>query len=240
MSAGSKSALVLAVLAFVFAGLAVSFVWSPARAPLEPRPLLVQPQAIAAVPGTIRVSAAQLIRSGGDTSGLQCYACHDPKTPPQIRYDANHRVVLPKEHLDLIFAMRNCAECHPPDDPVKIDYAVDGTVILPKAHSNLDRMAHGRYLRNEDCYNCHESNRLDHLHTPEGKEITFDQATELCAGCHGTQYRDWEAGAHGRRSGYWNRATGPMQRQECASCHDPHAPAFTPLIPQAPPHALHP
>lgn len=239
MRSDSKTSLVLAVLTAVFAGLAVAFVREPARPSLSARPLLVPPNTIADVPGTIRISAAELVRTGGDTSVLQCYSCHDPKKPPQIRFDANHRVVLPKEHADLIFAMRNCGECHPPSDPVQVNYTPDGAVILPPAHQDLGHMAHGRYLRNEYCYNCHDPNRLDHLHTPEGTEIGFDQATQLCAGCHGTQYRDWEAGAHGRRSGYWDRAAGPMERQECTSCHDPHAPKFTPLIPLPPPHALH-
>ena len=80
---------------------------------------------------------------------------------------------------------------------------------------------------------------LDQLHTAEGTRLTLDNATLLCAGCHGTTYRDWQAGAHGRRSGYWNQSRGELHRQGCTSCHDPHAPVFTPVIPMPGPHALH-
>jgi predicted CXXCH cytochrome family protein len=101
-------------------------------------------------------------------------------------------------------------------------------------------MAHGRNARNEDCYNCHDRDQLNQLHTPDGQKLTFEQATLLCASCHGPTYRDWMAGAHGRTSGFWDQKAGATSRQECASCHDPHAPAFTGLIPMPGPHQLHP
>jgi predicted CXXCH cytochrome family protein len=154
-----------------------------------------------------------------------------------ITYDADHQIVLPKEHTDLIISMRNCAECHPPDDPVKLDYDAAGVVVVPKGHEGLLRMAHGR---NNACFNCHDREQLNQLHTPEGVKLTFEQATLLCASCHGTTYRDWQAGAHGRTGGHWLRFAGPFDRQECTSCHDPHAPRFTGLIPLPGPHLLHP
>jgi predicted CXXCH cytochrome family protein len=147
--------------------------------------------------------------------------------------------VLPKEHSDLIIGMRNCAECHPPSDPVKLEYDANGVVIMPKAHSRLLAMNHGN-VRNENCYNCHDRNKLDQLHAADGSKLKFDQVTLLCAGCHGTTYRDWQAGVHGRTSGHWDRKAGPIKREQCASCHDPHAPAFTGLIPMPGPHLLHP
>lgn len=229
---------VLAALSLAFTALAIVFVRTPARPAWTPRPPLTPPDVLAGVtpPGTVRISAAQLISSGGDASGLQCYSCHDQKSPPRLAFDASHRIVLPREHADLIIAMRNCDECHSTAKPVKLQYTDDNTVIIPEAHKNLAAMAHGRNFRNENCYTCHEQNQLDHLHTPEGSELTFEQATLLCAGCHGPTYRDWEVGIHGRVSGYWNRQLGPATRQQCVSCHDPHAPAFTGLIPMPPPH----
>jgi predicted CXXCH cytochrome family protein len=234
-----KTTLTLAVLTVLFLGLAVVFFRTPARPERIFQAALVPSDALAIVPDTIRISAGRLVSSGGDASGLQCYACHDKKSPPKIVYDANHHVVLPKEHRDLIYSMRNCAECHPANDPVKLEYDADNNVILPKAHLRLGEMAHGSVLRNEDCYTCHDPNQLDQLHTAEGTRLTLDNATLLCAGCHGTTYRDWQAGAHGRRSGYWDQSRGELLRQGCTSCHDPHAPVFTPLIPMPGPHALH-
>jgi predicted CXXCH cytochrome family protein len=235
-----KTALVLALQTVGFAVLAYSFTRVPARPGVVARPPLVSQAALAIVPGTVRISAAQLIQSGGDTSGLACYACHHQDSPPEIRPDPDNRIVLPKEHSDLILSMRNCAECHPPNDPVALNYDANGVVIVPRGHEGLLGMAHGRTFRNNNCYNCHDRDQLDQLHTPDGEKLTFSQATLLCASCHGPTYRDWRAGAHGRTGGYWDRTAGPIKREECTSCHDPHAPAFTGLIPMPGPHLLHP
>jgi len=235
-----NTSIVLAILTAGFVVLAYSFARVPARPGVVSRPLLVPPGALAIVPGTVRISAGQLMKSGGDVSGLDCYACHHKESPPEVKFDANHRIVLPREHADLIISMRNCAECHPPNDPVKLDYDASGNVIVPAAHQGLLSMAHGHTLRNNNCYNCHDRDQLDQLHTPDGAALKFEQATLLCASCHGPTYRDWMAGAHGRTGGYWDRKAGPIKREECASCHDPHAPAFTGLIPMPGPHPLHP
>ncbi|MGA2016487.1 MAG: cytochrome c3 family protein [Opitutaceae bacterium] len=231
---------VFALLTVAFLALAYSFARVPARPGRVSRPLLVPADALAIVPGTVRISAGQLMRSGGDVSGLDCYACHHKESPPEVKFDANHRIVLPKEHADLIISMRNCAECHPPSDPVKLNYDDAGNVVVPQAHLGLLSMAHGHTLRNNNCYNCHDRDQLDQLHTPDGAALKFEQATLLCAACHGPTYRDWMAGAHGRTAGFWDRKAGPIKREECTSCHDPHAPAFTGIIPMPGPHPLHP
>ena len=128
-----NTSIVLTVLTAGFVVLAYAFARVPARPGLVSRPPLVSREALAITPGTVRVSAAELIRSGGDVSGLDCYACHHKDSPPEIKYDAEHRIVLPKEHADLIISMRNCSECHPPNDPVKLDYDASGNVIVPEA-----------------------------------------------------------------------------------------------------------
>ena len=240
MTPNPNSSIVLALLTVAFAALAIVFASVPARPGRLERTPLVKLDALAIVPGTIRISAGQLIRSGGDVSGLDCYACHQKESPPEVKYDQDGRVILPREHADLIISMRNCAECHPPSDPVKLEYDDSGNVIVPAAHKGLLSMAHGKSLRNNNCYNCHDRDELDQLHTPEGAKLKFEQATLLCASCHGTTFRDWNAGAHGRTGGYWDRTAGPIKREECTSCHDPHAPAFTGLIPMPGPHLLHP
>jgi len=237
MTPNRNTTIVLAVLALVFASLAFSFVLVPARPGVIRLPPIVAKDQLAIVPGTVRVSASQLMHGGGDASGLDCYACHHQDSPPEITYGADHQIVLPKEHADLIIGMRNCAECHAPNDPVKLDYDAAGVVVMPKGHEDLLRMAHGR---NNACYNCHDRDQLNQLHTPEGVKLSFEQATLLCASCHGTTFRDWQAGAHGRTGGHWLRSAGPIDRQDCTSCHDPHAPRFTGLIPMPGPHLLHP
>jgi hypothetical protein len=150
----------------------------------------------------VRLSAAELIKSGGDASGLDCYACHERNKPPQVKLDTNGNVLLPKEHEDLV-------------------------------------MRHGRNNLNNHCFNCHDSEKLDQLKTRDGKRLTWEQTTKLCASCHGPTYRDWEAGIHGRPSGYWDRKLGPQTKVECASCHHPHSPAFPAQNPAPAPYALH-
>lgn len=235
-----KNTVVTVLLVAIFAALAIVFALVPPQTGALARPPLVPRESLAITPGTVRISAAQLMRSGGDVSGLDCYACHHQDSPPVVTLDANHRVILPKEHADLIISMRNCAECHAPNDPVKLDYDSSGYVIVPQAHKGLLSVAHGRSFPGDDCYNCHNRTQLNELHTPEGTNLKFEQATLLCASCHGRVYRDWKAGAHGRTGGHWDPKAGPTNREECTSCHDPHAPAFTDLIPMPGPHLLHP
>ena len=151
----------------------------------------------------VRISAAELIRSGGDSSGLDCYACHERNKVLKLEFDANNQVILPEEHNDLV-------------------------------------MRHGRNGRNNDCFNCHNPEKLDELRTPDGRKYTWAESSKLCASCHGPTYRDWEVGIHGRTSGYWEPAGGARTKLECASCHHPHDPAFPPQNPAPGPHVLHP
>jgi hypothetical protein len=202
MKAPGKIPVVLSSLTAVFIGLVAAFWFDLWGRPLQPVSLAaVDPKFTDTAP--VRLSAAELIRSGGDASGLDCYACHEQNKQVQLRLDTNGNIVLPKEHEDLV-------------------------------------MRHGRYGRNENCFNCHDPEKLDALKTRDGKRYEWKESTKLCASCHGPSYRDWEAGIHGRTSGYWDRAAGPIARLECTSCHHPHSPAFPSLNPAPRPHALHP
>lgn len=57
------------------------------------------------------------------------------------------------------------------------------------------------------------------------KELAFD----YCGQCHGDKYRDWEAGIHGKRTGFWN---GEKEYWVCIRCHDPHNPKFKKRVPR--------
>jgi uncharacterized CHY-type Zn-finger protein len=202
MDAESKTTVVLISLAVTFLGLRAGFQddWWGQVTPLPSIPL-VEPDVTNTA--TVRVSAAELMRTGGDTSGLECYTCHEKDKPPKIKFDTNNVVVLPKEHEDLV-------------------------------------MRHGQHQRNVNCYNCHDQRNLEGLLTRDGTELKITDSTRLCGSCHGPTYRDWEVGIHGRTSGYWDRARGPITRQGCTSCHDPHNPVFPGRKPTPGPHPLHP
>jgi hypothetical protein len=82
------------------------------------------------------------------------------------------------------------------------------------------------------CLDCHNPDDRDVLRLVNGRLIPFEKSYLLCGQCHGTIFRDWRQGIHGRRQGYWN---GGKSYLLCAHCHDPHAPAFHPIEPLPPP-----
>jgi hypothetical protein len=201
MNATANKTLVLTGLTFGLLSLAAAFyfdVWGrpAALTPIRPTPPDFTNTA------TVRMSAAELFRTGGDTSGMACYSCHDEKKPVVVHLDTNGAVILPEAHRDLV-------------------------------------MRHGRNNRNDHCFNCHDSKNLELLRPREGQTFKLTESSRLCGSCHGPTYRDWEVGIHGRTSGYWDRNKGAAVRQDCTSCHDPHAPAFPSMKPGPGPHTLH-
>jgi len=91
---------------------------------------------------------------------------------------------------------------------------------------------------NKRCFNCHNLRDRNAYADDKGEAIPWDQPQLLCAKCHGPVYRDWTHGVHGRTNGYWDPTRGPRDFLRCVRCHDPHAPAFTPLKPAPPPNTL--
>jgi uncharacterized protein YlaI len=83
------------------------------------------------------------------------------------------------------------------------------------------------------CFVCHDAKNRDKLHLVNGDLIDFTESYRLCGECHGTNYRDWKAGIHGKRIGYF--ANGPRTYFLCVNCHNPHDPKFKPLKPEPPP-----
>ena len=132
----------------------------------------------------------------------------------------------------------DCYACHDKKTPPPVHFDENHKIIIPKEHSNI-KMGHGTHDRNNLCYNCHNESNLLTVQVRDGRELKLSDSTPLCGSCHGPTYRDWEAGAHGRTNGYWNRALGGTQRLACANCHDPHAPRIPPRVPAPGPHSLH-
>jgi hypothetical protein len=197
-----KTSFVLNFLAVFFLALMAAFLadlWGKPRQFMELP--LVDP--VFTSPATVRMSAEELFRTGGDTSDYSCYACHDHGKTPELNFDEDHRIILSEMHEDII-------------------------------------LSHGRHNRNNNCFNCHDENNLELLQTRDGRELPIAQSAELCGSCHGPTYRDWEAGAHGRSSGFWNPAFGEQFRKTCVACHDPHNPSFPPREPAPGPNPIRP
>jgi hypothetical protein len=83
---------------------------------------------------------------------------------------------------------------------------------------------------NTRCLNCHHRANRNAFVDDAGGEIPYDQPQMLCARCHGTVFRDWQKGVHGRTNGVWDLRKGQPERLRCIQCHDPHRPPLaTPL-----------
>ena len=233
MNESQKTSTVLTSLTLLFAACTLAF-WTSSHSGVD-----VTRQGSAQHPlftntTTVRLSVAELTKSGGDVSGLDCYACHSKDKPVAPKFDAAGNLLPSVAHRDVVFSRMNCAACHAPEEKVELKFDTEGKVFTPAAHAN-DVARHGRTIGNDHCFNCHVATNLTELHTAGGKHLKLTESTLLCASCHGPSYRDWEAGVHGRRNGFWDAKLGVNERKDCTSCHDPHAPAIRTLKPLPPP-----
>jgi hypothetical protein len=81
------------------------------------------------------------------------------------------------------------------------------------------------------CLSCHVPDDPGLLHLVDGKQVTLLQSIQLCSQCHGPQRRNFDHGAHGGMRGYWDLQRGPRYRNDCVTCHSPHAPTYPTVTP---------
>jgi hypothetical protein len=143
---------------------------------------------------------------------------HLDKTPPRAT-----------KGLDLVKSgwTYNCMECHKLF-PARWHYGGDERPF--NEHKDI-KLQHGE---NRFCLNCHHPTNRNAFVDYDGAEIAQADVVLLCAKCHGTTYRDWEAGVHGRQNGYWHTALGEKTKLRCIQCHDPHQPKFPAMKPLPP------
>lgn len=91
---------------------------------------------------------------------------------------------------------------------------------------------------NDRCINCHDANDRERLTLRDGATIPFSQTPQLCSQCHGTTFRDWQRGTHGKTLGSWITGSPLQVRLGCNECHDPHSPRYTPYVPLPGPNTL--
>jgi hypothetical protein len=119
-----------------------------------------------------------------------------------------------------IFPCMNCHESLPPN-PERRE--------LEAMHSDIT-LHHGEESR--WCLDCHDKDNRNFLRLASGALVPFTESYRLCGQCHGTQFRDWKSGIHGKRTGYWS---GSKRYLLCVNCHNPHHPHFADLQPLPPP-----
>jgi len=170
---------------------------------------------------------------GGDEGGLRAYS---PADFPDLQFDRPlldevrsasdrdepgvFRVPPPPFSNEDIYP---CSGCHG-DMEVNLERRE-----LEDFHEDI-QLDHGP--KDRWCFDCHNPDDRDHLRLANGTLIGFDESYRLCGQCHGTIFRDWREGIHGRREGYWNGAKSYLL---CAHCHNPHAPHYQPIKPLPPP-----
>lgn len=118
-----------------------------------------------------------------------------------------------------------CTDCH------------DNKDLKPNRIRRQLKDAHDDIVLKHDeehrwCLDCHDADNRDQLHLASGQPVPFDESYQVCGQCHGEKYRDWRAGVHGRRVGYWNGAKSYLL---CVHCHSPHQPHFKALAPKPAP-----
>ena len=96
--------------------------------------------------------------------------------------------------------------------------------ILVRMHQDIS-LHHAKWMW---CLNCHDLEERNYLRLITGEKISFEKSYRLCGQCHGSIYRDWKIGIHGRRVGEW-KSNGKKLYLLCTHCHDPHQPHFRKL-----------
>ena len=85
------------------------------------------------------------------------------------------------------------------------------------------------------CQSCHDAAHPGSLRLASGETFPLAGYMELCAQCHGPQYRDYTHGSHGGMKGHWDLHRGPRERNGCIACHGAHNPAYPRVLPAPPP-----
>jgi hypothetical protein len=123
---------------------------------------------------------------------------------------------------------QNCNGCH----QIFQSSSPAGTVL--DYHQDIT-LNHGL---NNRCVNCHDADDRQVLTLRDGTIVPFSQTPRLCSQCHGTVFRDWERGTHGKTLGSWRTHTDGQRRLDCNECHNPHSPRYEPYQPLPGPNTL--
>ena len=150
---------------------------------------------------------------------------HDEVPELQARYYDS--ATVRKVRTEMTFDGAPCRSCHEGKE------ALSGNPDKKGIFHEPIKLQHGR---NQHCFNCHHRLQPANFSNFDGTPVTLANVQLLCARCHGPTYRDWLAGAHGRRTGFWDAAKGGPKPTVCIACHDPHWPVFKPLTASPPPH----
>jgi formate-dependent nitrite reductase cytochrome c552 subunit len=193
---------------------------------------------LAALLGVIGVATAALLV--GEFPGTRRTA-DPPPGPAQTPSSESkwHEVVIRKPSGPPVFytgvkdahgnpVTMACADCHATREPNLNARIGTETAFF---HQGL-KGHHG----NLACVTCHNpADGYATLRLADGRPLPYTEVMQLCAQCHGPQYRDYQHGAHGGMTGHWDLSKGGRTRANCIDCHNPHAPKYPVVQPAAGP-----
>ncbi len=131
-------------------------------------------------------------------------------------------------HIEVEGRSQSCSGCH------QIFNSSHSAGTPPNYHQDI-KFSHGL---NNRCVNCHDASDRGRLTLRDGATVPFAQTPQLCAQCHGTLYRDWQRGTHGKTLGSWITHSEAQHRLSCNECHNPHSPGYEPYTPLPGPNTL--
>lgn len=211
----NRSTAYIKPITMLFLGVIALGIWLRAEAADETRPATAAVATTNSVAGLPELPVVARPPAQQPVVGLSTDT-HLDKTPPRAT-----------KGLDLVKSgwTYNCMECHKLF-PARWHY--DNRPF--NEHKDV-KLQHGE---NRFCLNCHHPANRNSFVDYDGAEIAQADVVKLCAKCHGTIYRDWEAGVHGRQNGFWKADLGDKTKLRCIQCHDPHSPKFKAMKPLAP------
>lgn len=163
----------------------------------------------------------------GLASGLELPTVPQYNQPSAEALEQRSKQEFPVPFKPLPKTITPCRACHGPEKDFPVNFKRREALLV---HRNIQLMHGGVRVWCLDCH--HPDNRNYLLPLSDGKLIDFQHSYLLCGKCHGTKFRDWRNGIHGKRTGSWN---GKKTYYLCINCHDPHSPRFKPIQPMPPP-----
>lgn len=145
------------------------------------------------------------------------------EVPLDIPLEEVQKQLAPMNELNIF----PCADCH--DESWETNAKRRD---LDEPHNEIPGKFVNHDSENRWCLDCHSAKNRNKFQLLNGTLVEFNEYYKVCEQCHKRIYREWKAGVHGKRTGYWD---GEKQYMHCTQCHNPHNPPFQAIKPMPAP-----
>ena len=116
-----------------------------------------------------------------------------------------------------------CVTCHQKIVPANADaFRAKQAAFHQTVHLN-----HGT----KTCRTCHRFPAFKDFNLADGSAVPHSEVIRLCGQCHARRLVEYQHGAHGGTTGYWDTSKGAQQRNHCLDCHNAHSPRIPKVRP---------